>query len=278
MVPIAAPSASGGRAGLRLFLGFADEIWRYRELLYFLAWRDLKVRYKQAVLGVLWGVIQPVFTMVVFTLLFGKLAKLPSDGLPPQVFYLAGLVPWAYFSTTVTTISMSLVSNADMLTKIYFPRILLPASSALGNIFDFMIGTVILVLMAVLYGVPLSAKMALWPLLVLPLFLLALSIGMVLAALNVKYRDIRYVVPFTIQLWLFATPIIYPVSMVPDVYRPLLVLNPLSGLVDAFRYTLNPGAELDVRLLLASLVAVVAVFTFAVVFFRRQERAFADYV
>src|SRR6185312_9674356 len=177
-------------------------------------------------------------------------------GLPPQVFYLAGLVPWAYFSTTVTTISMSLVCNADMLTKIYFPRILLPASSALGNVFDFMIGTVILVLMAVLYGVPLSAKMALWPLLVLPLFLLAL----------------------TIQLWLFATPIIYPVSMVPDVYRPLLVLNPLSGLVDAFRYTLNPGAELDVRLLLASLVAVVAVFTFAVVFFRRQERVFADYV
>jgi lipopolysaccharide transport system permease protein len=276
LVVKAAPT--DGDTGLQKWASSAGELWTYRELLYFLALRDLKIRYKQAVLGVLWAIIQPVFTMVVFTLLFGKLANLPNDGLPAPVFYLSGLVPWLYFSGTVTNVSMSLVGNADMLTKIYFPRVLLPAASAFGNMVDFAIGTLILLVIAVLYGVPLTLKMALWPLFALPLFLLALGVGMVLAALNVKYRDIRYVVPFAIQLCLFATPIIYPASMVPERYRALLVLNPLSGVIEGFRYALNPGAALSWAPLAGSLSLIVALFVAAVVFFRRHERAFADYV
>jgi lipopolysaccharide transport system permease protein len=276
-VSLGASPADGGMRFQKL-AGSASELWTYRELLYFLAWRDLKIRYKQAVLGVLWAIIQPVFTMIVFTLLFGKLANLPSDGLPAPVFYLGGLVPWLYFSSTVTNVSMSLVGNADMLTKIYFPRVLLPAASAFGNMVDFAIGTVILLAIATFYGVPLTLKMMLWPLFALPLFMLALGVGMVLAALNVKFRDIRYVVPFAIQLCLFATPIIYPASMVPERYRALLFLNPLSGLMEGFRYALNPGIELDWFPIAASLSLIVALFAAAAVFFRRHERAFADYV
>jgi lipopolysaccharide transport system permease protein len=278
MVPAAAPAAHDDIHAWHRIPGLFGEMWRYRELLYFLAWRDMKVRYKQAVLGITWAVIQPVFTMVVFTLLFGKLAKLPSDGLPGPVFYLAALVPWTYFSTTVATTSMSLVANADMLTKIYFPRLLLPASSALGNLVDFLIGTVILILVTSFYGVPFSRAAVIWPLLMVPLFVLTLSVGMVLAALNVKYRDIRYVVPFGIQLCLFATPIIYPVSMVPERLQPLLILNPLSGLIEAFRYALNPAMAIDWTRIGESLVAIAVLFLFAVIFFRKHERAFADFV
>ncbi|MGA8400531.1 MAG: ABC transporter permease [Stellaceae bacterium] len=281
--PAAAPlpfnaSPTNGKTGFQKLADTAGELWVYRELLYFFAWRDLKIRYKQAVLGVLWAIIQPVFTMVVFTILFGKLANLPNDGLPSPVFYLSGLVPWLYFSGTVTNVSMSLVGNADMLTKIYFPRVLLPAASAFGNMVDFAIGTAILLVVAILYGVPLTLKMALWPFFALPLFMLALGVGMVLAALNVKYRDIRYVVPFAIQLCLFATPIIYPASMVPERYRAFLVLNPLSGLIEGFRDALNPGVELNWGPLAASLSLIIALFVAAAVFFRRHERAFADYV
>lgn len=278
MVPVVASAAHDDTQAWRRAPGLIGEMWRYRELLYFLAWRDMKVRYKQAVLGIAWAVIQPVFTMVVFTLLFGKLAKLPSDGLPGPVFYLAALVPWTYFSTTVATTSMSLVSNAEMLTKIYFPRLLLPASSALGNLVDFLIGTVILILVAAFYGVPLTQAAVIWPLFMVPLFVLTLSMGMLLAALNVKYRDIRYVVPFGIQLCLFATPIIYPVSMLPERLQPLLILNPLSGLIEAFRFALNPAMAIDWTRIGTSLVAIAVFFVFAVVFFRRHERAFADFV
>lgn len=255
-----------------------QELFRYRELAFFLAWRDVKVRYKQAVLGILWAVIQPVLTMVVFTLLFGKLANLPNDGLPPAIFYLSGLVPWLYFSSTITNVSMSLVSNAEMLTKIYFPRILLPIAVAGGNLVDLAIGSAIVAVMAVSFGVMPTVSWLLWPVLMVPLLVLALSIGMVLAALNVKYRDIRYVVPFTLQLWLFATPIVYPADMVPERYRTLLGLNPLSGLVEAFRHSLDPATTPHWNLLFASLAATAILFVGAIVFFTRSERAFADYV
>lgn len=255
-----------------------QELFRYRELAFFLAWRDVKVRYKQAVLGILWAVIQPVLTMVVFTLLFGKLANLPNDGLPPAIFYLSGLVPWLYFSSTITNVSMSLVGNAEMLTKIYFPRILLPIAVAGGNLVDLAIGSTIVAVMAVSFGVMPSLSWLLWPVLMVPLLMLSLSIGMVLAALNVKYRDIRYVVPFTLQLWLFATPIVYPAGMVPERYRALLGLNPLSGLVEAFRHSLDPATAPHWGLLFASLAATAILFVGAVVFFTRTERAFADYV
>jgi len=254
------------------------ELYSYRELAFFLAWRDVKVRYKQAVLGILWAVIQPVFTMVVFTVLFGKWASLPSDGLPPAIFYLSGLVPWLYFSSTMTNASMSLVGNADMLTKIYFPRMLLPISVAGGNLVDFFIGSVIVMVMAVGFGVMPALSWLLWPLLLVPLLVLSLSIGMVFGALNVKYRDIRYVVPFITQLWLFATPIVYPVSLVPERYRTLLGLNPLSGFIEAFRHSVDPTAPLHGDLLLASLTTTTVLFVGAVMFFARSERAFADHV
>lgn len=255
-----------------------QELFRYRELAFFLAWRDVKVRYKQAILGILWAVIQPVLTMVVFTLLFGKLANLPNDGMPPAIFYLSGLVPWLYFSSTITNVSMSLVSNAEMLTKIYFPRLLLPIAVAGGNLVDFFIGSAIAAAMAVAFGVMPAVSWLLWPVLMVPLLVLSLSIGMVLAALNVKYRDIRYVVPFTLQLWLFATPIVYPVSLVPERYRALLALNPLSGLVEAFRHSLDPATTLHWDLLIASIAVTAVLFVGAIVFFARSERAFADYV
>jgi lipopolysaccharide transport system permease protein len=223
-------------------------------------------------------VIQPLFTTVVFTILFGKLANLPNDGMPPSVFYLSGLVPWLYFSSTVTNVSMSLVSNADILTKIYFPRILLPTAVAGGNLVDFVIGAVIVMVTAVICGVHPSFSWLLWPLLMVPTLVLSLSVGMILAALNVKYRDIRYVVPFAIQLWLFATPIIYPASLVPEQYRLLLGLNPLSGLIEVFRHSLNPNVVLHWDLLATSLAITIGLFIGAIAFFTRSERAFADYV
>lgn len=255
-----------------------QELHGYRELAFFLAWRDVKVRYKQAVLGISWAVIQPVFTMVLFTILFGKWANLPTDGLPPAIFYLSGLVPWLYFSSTMTNASMSLVGNAEMLTKIYFPRMLLPIAVAGGNLVDFFIGSTIVMVMAVVFGVMPALSWLLWPLLLVQLLVLSLSIGMVLAALNVKYRDVRYVVPFITQIWLFATPIVYPVSLVPDRYRMLLGLNPLSGLIEAFRHSIDPTTALHVDLQLASVTTTIVLFIGSVVFFTRSERAFADYV
>ena len=271
------PAASVLRPGKSKVSEALRELHAYRELAFFLAWRDIKVRYKQAVLGVSWAVIQPLFTMVIFTILFGRLANLPSDGLPPAVFYLAGLVPWLYFSSTVTNASMSLIGNADMLTKIYFPRVLLPTAVAGGNLVDFLIGTVIMALMAVAYGVPIGITWTLWPLLMVPLFVLSLGIGMILAALNVRYRDIRYVVPFGIQILLFATPIIYPASLIPDKYQILFALNPLSGLIEGFRYALNP-TSMHWDLFAASLATTAAVFFGAWIFFSKSERSFADHV
>ena len=186
------------------------ELVRYRELFYFLAWRDVKVRYRQTVLGVLWAVIQPLFTMVVFTLLFGQLAKIPTDGIPGPIFYFSALVPWIYFSSTVTNAGMSLVANSGLLTKIYFPRVILPAAVALANLMDFLISSVFLMGFIVYYKIPLGWNLLLWPVLVILLMLLSLSLGAFFAALNVKYRDIKYVIPFVIQLLMFGTPIIYP--------------------------------------------------------------------
>src|SRR5713101_1962306 len=229
--------------------GMIRELWAFRELVYFLAWRDVKVRYKQTVLGVLWAVIQPLFTMVVFTLLFGQLAKIPTDGIPGPIFYFSALVPWTYLSTTVSNAGMSLVSNSNLLTKIYFPRIILPAAVALSNLVDFFIGSALYIGFMAYYEIPLGWNLLLWPALVLLLVLLSLGIGVFLSALNVKYRDFRYAIPFAIQLLMFATPIIYPASMVPEKFRWLVALNPLSGLIEAFRYALVPSQAIDWDLL-----------------------------
>ena len=256
--------------------GMIRELWAFRELIYFMAWRDVKVRYKQTVLGALWAVIQPLFTMVIFTLLFGQLAKIPTDGIPGPIFYFSALVPWIYFSTTFSNAGMSLVTNSNLLTKIYFPRVILPAAVALGNLMDFLISSIFLIGFIVYYQIPLGWHLLLWPALVVLLMLLSLSLGAFFAALNVKYRDIRYVIPFLIQLLMFATPIIYPASMIPERFQWLLALNPLSGLIEAFRYVVVPTHALDWNLLMLSVVIIGVLFVTSVVYFKSAERAFAD--
>lgn len=274
---MAAPKKAPGTGG-GVESGMIRELWTYRELTYFLAWRDVKVRYKQTVLGVLWAVIQPFFTMVVFVLLFGQLAKIPTDGIPGPIFYFSALVPWTYFSGTMSSAGMSLVANSGLLSKIYFPRIILPASVALSNLVDFFIGSVLFIGFMFYYDVPLGWNLLLWPALVVLMVLLSLSLGLFLAALNVKYRDIRYAIPFAIQLLLFGTPIIYPASMIPEKFQWLLVLNPLSGLIEAFRYSLVPSRAIDWSLLWFSIGFTVALFVVGVAYFKRAEKAFADIV
>ncbi len=254
------------------------ELWTYRELAYFLAWRDVKVRYKQTVLGVLWAVIQPLFTMVVFVLLFSQLARIPTDGTPGPIFYFSALVPWTYFSGTVSNAGMSLVDNSGLLTKIYFPRIILPASVALSNLVDFLIGSVLFIGFMAYYKIPIGWNLLLWPALVILLVLLSLSLGLFLAALNVKYRDFRYAIPFAIQLLLFATPIIYPASMIPEKFRWLVAFNPLSGLIEAFRYALAPSRAMDWGLLWFSIGFTATLFVAGVAYFKSAEKAFADIV
>jgi lipopolysaccharide transport system permease protein len=254
------------------------ELWEYRELFYYFAWRDIKVRYKQTVLGALWAIIQPLFTMLVFTFLFGKVANLPSDGLPKPLFYFCALVPWTYFSSSVSNISMTLLTNSDLLTKIYFPRIILPSSTALSGLMDFSIASVFLVGFILYYHLSVDFNLLLWPLFTIALVMLALGVGMILAALNVKYRDFRYVVPFGIQLWLFVTPIIYPMSSIPEQYRWLFVFNPLSGIIEGFRYALVPAMPLDWGVTGLSLVTAILIFVGATMFFSHSAKEFADYV
>ena len=254
------------------------ELWTYRELIYFLAWRDVKVRYKQTMLGVLWAVIQPVTTMVVFTLLFGQLAKIPTDGIPGPIFYFSALVPWIYFTSTLTNAGMSLVSNSNLVRKIYFPRIILPTSVALSNLVDFFIASALFIGFMVYYQIQPGWNLLLWPFLVILLVLLSASLGLFVAAVTVKYRDIRYVIPFAIQLLLFATPIIYPASMVPEKFRWLAALNPLSGVIEAFRYTLVPTRSIDWGLLLLSCGITAVIFLVGVAYFKSAEKVFADIV
>ncbi len=259
-------------------LGLFRELWNYRELFYFLALRDIKLRYKQTALGVLWAIIQPLFTMAIFTLLFGRLANIPTDGIPAPIFYFSALVPWAYFSSTLTTVGMSLVANANVLTKIYFPRIIIPAAGGLSGLVDFFVSSVLLGGFIAYYQVPLGWNLLLWPLLVVPLALLAFGVGTFLAALNIKYRDVRYAIPFGVQLLLFATPIIYPMSFVPREYQWLLALNPLSWLIEGFRYAVVPTHPLDLGAMSLSLGVTTILVVVGVTYFRRTEKAFADIV
>jgi lipopolysaccharide transport system permease protein len=258
--------------------GMIRELWAYRELAYFLAWRDVKVRYKQTVLGMLWAVIQPFFLMLIFVVLFGRLAKIPTDEIPQPIFYFSALVPWIYFSTTVSNAGMSLVSNMSLLTKVYFPRIMLPVAVTLSNLVDFLIGSILFLGFMVYYEIPFGSNLFLWPALVILLILLSLSLGLFLAALNVKYRDFRYVIPFGIQALLFGTPIIYPASMVPERFQWLLAINPMSGIIEGFRYSLVPSRALHWELLLVSTVFTAALFVAGVAYFKSAEKAFADII
>src|ERR1035441_4420472 len=254
------------------------EVWRYRELLYFLVWRDVKVRYKQTALGAAWAIIQPVMTMIVFSIFFGRLAKIPSDGIPYPVFAFTALLPWQLFAFALTDSSNSLVGNQNLITKVYFPRLVIPISSVLAGLVDFAIAFVVLLGLLLYYGITPTAAIALLPLFVLLAIVTALAVGLWLSTLNVKFRDVRYTIPFLTQLWMFATPVAYPSSLVPKPWRALYGLNPMAGVVEGFRWALlgksgNPGA-----LLWVSIAAVVLLLIGGLYYFRRTEATFADIV
>jgi lipopolysaccharide transport system permease protein len=261
-----------------MLLAWLREFWEYRELFYFLVWRDVKIRYKQTVLGATWAVIQPFFMMVVFTVFFGRMAKMPSDGIPYPVFSYTALLPWTYFSTALTHSGNSLLSGANLVRKVYFPRAALPAAATLGGIVDFAIAFVILFALMFYYHITPGIGLLLWPVLLIPLVVLALGLGMFLAALNVKYRDIKYAIPFLIQALLFVTPIIYPTSIAPERFRVLLALNPLTGLIEAFRASALPGKEMDWRLLGISVAMTFVIFVAGALYFRKTEKEFADVI
>jgi len=253
------------------------DLWAYRELLYFLTWRDVKVRYKQTVLGASWAVIQPLFSMLVFTLFFGKLAGVPSDGIPYPLFAYAGLLPWTYFSNAVTSSGNSLVGSSNLISKVYFPRMIIPGAAVAAGLVDFAIAFALLAGLMIYYGVAVTWSIAMVPALVILTALLALGVGMWTSALNVKYRDVRYALPFLIQLWMFATPIIYPSSIVPAKWRWALALNPLVGIIEGYRASLF-GREFDwVALGLSSFVTL-ALLVYSAYAFRRMEKSFADIV
>ena len=252
------------------------ELWEYRELLYFLVWRDIKVRYKQTVLGAAWAIIQPFFTMVVFSVFFGRLAKLPSDGVPYPVFTYCALVPWTYFATALTMSSNSLVDHARLITKVYFPRLLVPAASVLAGLVDLGIAAIVLVGMLLYYGIAPGAAVIFLPVFVLLAAATALAVGLWLSALNVQYRDVRYTIPFLVQFWLFITPVAYSSSLVPPRWRALYGLNPMTGVVEGFRWALLGKAEPPGTLLLASAFSVAALLLGGLFYFRRMERRFAD--
>lgn len=254
------------------------ELWHYRELFAFLVWRDVKIRYTQTMLGASWAVLQPLLTMIVFSVLFGGLAKMPSDGVPYPVFSYCALLPWSFFSTALINSGNSLVSNMQFVTKVYFPRAIVPAAAVLSGLVDLSIASVVLLAMMAFYHIPIGVGLLLWPLLVVPLTLLAVGLGLFLSAINVRYRDIKYVLPFLIQLLLFLTPIIYPTSIIPERFRFLASLNPLTGLIEAFRATALGRWQVDWGLLGFSIAASVGIFAAAVVFFRREERVFADII
>jgi lipopolysaccharide transport system permease protein len=253
------------------------ELWSYRELLYFLTWRDIKVRYKQTVLGIAWAILQPVVSMVVFTLLFRKLANMPSDGIPYPIFAYAGLLPWTFVSTAVSSAGASLVGNAALVTKVYFPRLVIPCAAVCAALVDFALAGVVLLAMMLWYREPFHAHV----LLILPLAavaaLLAAAAGMWVSALNVKYRDVRYALPFLIQLWMFATPIVYPLNIVPPHWRWLLAFNPLTGVVEGFRSALF-GRTVNWTITAAAAAIAFAGLAYAAFAFRRMEREFADVV
>lgn len=265
-------SPSGGWVRLRL-----GEVWEYRELLYFLIWRDVKVRYKQTALGASWAIIQPFMTMVAFTLFFGNLAKIPSDGVPYPIFSYAALLPWTFFANAMGQASTSLVTNSNLISKVFFPRLVIPTASVVGGLVDFVIAFVVLLGMMVFYHVAPTPAIILLPIFLLLSVIIALAVGLWLSALNVKYRDVKYVVPFLTQFWLFATPVAYPSSLLSEPWRTIYGLNPMVGVVDGFRWALLGTTPPGPMILLSTVVALVLLVTGAY-YFRLQERTFADVV
>ena len=258
-------------------LGLRD-LWQYRELLFFLAWRDIKVRYKQTALGAAWAVIQPLFTMLVFTLFFGRLAKVPSDGIPYPLFCYTALLPWQLFAYALTESSNSVVANERLITKVYFPRLVVPLASILTGLVDFVIAFTLVIGMMVWYGVRPT-----WAILTLPFFVIftmatALGVGLWLSALNVQYRDVRYTLTFIVQFWLIASPVAYSSTLVPEQWRPFYGLNPMAGVIEGFRWALLGKAQAPGMMLWVSVAVVAVVLVGGLYYYRRMEKIFADVV
>jgi lipopolysaccharide transport system permease protein len=255
-----------------------NELWAFRELLYFFIWRDLKVRYKQTVIGIAWAVIQPFSTMVLFTFFFGKLAKLPSEGMPYPIFYYSALLPWIYFASALTQATNTMVEHQHIITKVYFPRLILPLSAVLSGLVDLAIACVVLVGLMLVYGIVPRITMLLLPLFVGFAVVTAFGVGLWLSALNALYRDVRYAVPFLVQFWMFASPVVYPSSLVPERWQWLYGLNPVAGVIEGFRWALMGQGSPPNVLLLASIAAVLLVLLTGVVYFQRMESTIADVV
>jgi lipopolysaccharide transport system permease protein len=253
------------------------EIWAYRELLYFLTWRDVKVRYKQTLLGVAWVVIQPLMTMLITTIFFGKLMRVPSDGLPYSLFVFAGLLPWMFFAKAITQSGNSLVGSANLITKVYFPRLIIPSATVMSGLVDFAVSFVLLVALMIYYGVSLSAGILMFPVLVLLTTILALGAGMWLSALNVKYRDVAAMIPFIVQIGMFVTPIYYPSSLIPEKWQWAIKLNPLTGIIENIRASLL-GRPFDWQALAISAVIAFLLLISSAYAFKRMEKSFADFV
>jgi lipopolysaccharide transport system permease protein len=254
------------------------ELWRYRELLYFLTWRDIKVRYKQTLLGILWAILQPVMTMVVFSVIFGNLAKLPSEGFPYPIFTFTALLPWQLFAFALTSSSNSLINNQNLITKVYFPRLIIPIASVLVGVVDFAISLLILIGFLIYYHIPFTFRFLTLPFFVLMAIASSLAVGLWLAALNVKYRDVRYMVPFITQFWMYATPVAFSLELIPQKWRYLVSLNPMTGVVEGFRWAILGKTSDILSLLLISGGVVVALLIGGLIYFRRMEDEFADII
>lgn len=255
-----------------------EEIWRYRELLFFLIWRDVKVRYKQTALGAAWAIIQPLFAMIIFTVFFGRLAKVPSDGIPYPLFSYAALLPWSLFAYALTESSNSVVANERLITKVYFPRLVIPLASVLSGLVDFAIAFLIVIGMMAWYRVPPTVAMLALPLFLLLTLITALAVGLWLSALNVQYRDVRYTVAFIVQLWMFASPVAYSSTLVPARWRPFYGLNPMAGVIDGFRWALLGKTSAPGAMLTVSIAVVLMILVGGLYYYRRMEKSFADVV
>jgi len=254
------------------------ELWAYRELLWLLVWRELKVRYKQTILGVAWAILQPLLTMLVFSVVFGRLAKMPSDGVPYPVFAYCALLPWQLFAYAMTESSNSLVAHQRLLTKVYFPRLMMPLAAVAVGLADFLVSFVFLLMLMAYYGMTphvAAVTIPLWTLLALGT---AFGVGLWLSALNVRYRDVRYMLPFLSQIWMYATPVAYPLSLIPQQWRPFVALNPLAGVVEGFRWALLGGRTVPDASMLVSIATVVVVLVGGLFYFRRTERTLADVI
>ncbi len=271
--PVTIIQPSRGLVSLRL-----KDLWEYRELLYFMIWRDIKVRYKQTALGAAWAVLQPLLTMVVFTIFFGKLAKIPSDGIPYPIFNFCALLPWQLFARALTESSNSLVTNQRLITKVYFPRLVIPLAAVLAGLVDFAIAFIVLVGMMFYYGIYPGLAILALPLFILLAVVTSLAVSLWLSALNVKYRDVKYTLPFLVQFWLFASPIAYSSSLVPAPWRLLYGLNPMVGVIEGFRWSLLNKTEAVWPLVITSAVLVGGLLWGGLIYFRQMEKTFADVV